>query len=361
MTAWYIVLTTALAGIILPQAVRVVINIAKTRNYFWGPVAATLAAGYAEKKLEVRPGLTINYAEGPAQGVPLLLVHGQGMIWQDYGRVLPDLARTYHVVAVDCHGHGATTWNPDDYRGTRIADDLAVLIDQVFGQPCVVSGHSSGGMIATLIAARHPDKVKGLVIEDAPFFSTEPERAPKTFSYIDTFDNVAGFVSQTEEPDWVCYYMPRSYWKGFFQSLLTPPIGAKLWAVFTRSVIAQRRADPDALPLIRWAGVSINRIWESYSHSFDMRFAQTFCDFTWFDFDQADTLAQVRCPSTYIKTTTRVDKQGNLLAALSEDDVNRAHSLLADDQVVRVRSGHDVHFEHPAQFVQIMTDFAKRI
>lgn len=40
-------------------------------------------------------------------------------------------------------------------------------------QLIVVSGLSSGGLLATLIAANAPDEVTGLVIEDAPFFATE--------------------------------------------------------------------------------------------------------------------------------------------------------------------------------------------
>lgn len=323
------------------------------KEYFWGPVRDAQEAGFAEKRILLRDGLTLNYAEGPRRGIPLLLIHGQGTRWQEFARALPALAERYHVIAVDCHGHGQTTWNRDDYTAVRIADDMSLFIEQTFGTACVVSGHSSGGLIATLLAARHPEMVRGVVIEDAPFFSTEPDRIATTFSWIDTFSHIPEFFAQTEERDWVCYYMPRSYWRGVF---------GPLWPSFTRQVIRQRHADPSRLPLIRWLGAGINRIWESASHPYDILFTRSFQDRTWFeDFDQAATLRQVRCPTVFIKATTRHDKQGNLLAALDEDDCDRVDSLLCDNEVVRVRSSHDVHFAKTEDFTRVLHEFAGRV
>lgn len=345
----------AVVGIVVSQGIRVLVNVARTKDYFWGPVADALSAGFVEKSMELRPGLSVNYAEGPRGGVPLLLVHGQGMRWQDYGPVLRTLSSKYHVVAVDCHGHGKTTWNPQDYTATAMADDFAALGAVVFdGAPFVASGHSSGGLIVAQLGASHADAVRGLVIEDAPFFSTERDRAAETYVWVDSFDFVDDFLSQDAEPDWVCFYMPRSYWRRMF--------GGRLWGRFTRSVIAQRHADANRLPLIRWVGVSINRIWESASHPYDLRFSKAFADFSWFaGFDQADTLADVTCPTTFIKTTTRYDKKGILLAALSEQDCERVGGLLSDNETVHVRSSHDVHFAHPRTFARIVLDFADRV
>ncbi len=63
----------------------------------------------------------------------------------------------------------------------QIADDLAILIREVFGEPAVVAGHSSGGLIASVMAARHPDLVRAVLFEDPPFFATEPDRVPGTY------------------------------------------------------------------------------------------------------------------------------------------------------------------------------------
>lgn len=62
-------------------------------------------AGFVERQVLI-DGNVINYAEGPDNGPALMLIHGQGMEWEDYAKVLPDLAKDFHVFAVDCFGHG---------------------------------------------------------------------------------------------------------------------------------------------------------------------------------------------------------------------------------------------------------------
>lgn len=57
-----------------------------------------------------------------------------------------------------------------------MAEDFIEFIEVIIGQKTVVSGHSSGGLIAAWMAAYAPEHILGLVIEDSPFFSTEPGR-----------------------------------------------------------------------------------------------------------------------------------------------------------------------------------------
>lgn len=358
MNWWQLLLLNAgglVGGLVASVGVRAGVAYATTDDYYGKHVERARAAGFVERREAVREGLELNLAEGPVGGPPLLLIPGQGCEWHEYARVLPRLAESFHVVAVDVHGHGHSTWNPDDYTAARIADDLALLIERVFDGPVFVSGHSSGGLIAARLAATRPELVRGVVFEDPPFFSTEPERLPRTHVYLDAFRHVPGFLAQrdTGERDWVSWYLPRSSWRRMF---------GPLWPVLTRRVLAQRRADPERLPVIRWLSVQINRIWESMSHPYDPRFSLAFLDDSWFaDFDQAETLAAVRAPSLFLKATTRFDRQGNLLAALSDDDLARAEALLPDNQTIRLRSSHDIHFAHPKRFCEALEGFAERI
>lgn len=115
----------------------------------------------------------LNIAEGPPGGIPLLLIPGQGCVWQEYCKALPE-----------------------DYTGVQIADDMCALVEEVVGEPAVISGHSSGGLIAALIAARNPDLVRGVVFEDAPFFATLPERVPTTYVGMDAFASAQTFLQQ---------------------------------------------------------------------------------------------------------------------------------------------------------------------
>ena len=319
-------------------AVRALVALLTTKDYFNRHVRKAVRLGFSEHQIQIGTD-TLNFAEGPNSGPPLLLIPGQGCTWQEYSKALPGLVNSYHIVIVDVPGHGRSSWNPKSYNVLHISDQLADLIASRFGTPILVAGHSSGGLIASALAARHPELVAGVLFEDAPFFATEPDRVGKTFVGIDTFANVPGFLSQTEESDWLAWYMPRSYWARLF---------GPLWPRFTRTVLKKRRAQPDQAPIVRWLPVNINRIWETQCHPFDLRFAATFADNTWFSgFDQAETLRAVKCPTVFMKATTRFDRQGNLLAALSDDDLKRVETLLPKNQTVRVRSSHDIHFAHP--------------
>lgn len=232
----------ALVGVVLSFGVRALIAYFSTKDSFDKHVRAAQALGFRERQVPIRAGLVLNVAEGPPGGTPLLLVPGQGSVWQEYCKALPHLSRAFDILVVDVHGHGKSTWNPCDYTAEQIAEDLTMLVEQVFAEPVLVAGHSSGGLIAAVMAARHPERVRGVLFEDPPFFSTEPDRVPKTYVGIDAYASVESFLRQDQERDWLCWYMPRSYWKRLF---------GPIWPVFTREVIRQRRAEPDRAPLIR--------------------------------------------------------------------------------------------------------------
>ncbi|MHA2383825.1 MAG: alpha/beta fold hydrolase, partial [Candidatus Thorarchaeota archaeon] len=60
---------------------------------------------FEEKKLDTGE-ITINYVEGPENGVPLVLIPAQGADWTNYEKVLPLLSKNYHVFSLDVRGHG---------------------------------------------------------------------------------------------------------------------------------------------------------------------------------------------------------------------------------------------------------------
>ena len=132
------------------------------------PLKQTYRAGYIEKQVTLDDGTILNYAEGPDHGPALLLIHGQSMQWEDYARVLPELAQYYHVYAVDCHGHGESSHDASKYTAVAMGKDFVWFIDNVIGEPAVVSGHSSGGILAAWIALMR-EVVQGIVLEDPPF------------------------------------------------------------------------------------------------------------------------------------------------------------------------------------------------
>ncbi|MEH1013926.1 alpha/beta fold hydrolase [Micromonospora sp. CPCC 206060] len=113
---------------------------------------------------------------GPADGTPVLLVHGNcssAAFWLPLIRRLPE---TLRIVAPDLRGYGETETAPvDATRGLAdFADDLAALLDEpeLFGAAApgggpvrpIVVGHSLGGGVAMRLLVDHPDRVGGLLL-----------------------------------------------------------------------------------------------------------------------------------------------------------------------------------------------------
>lgn len=160
-------------GVIIIISVLFSIYFYKCTHYWQADMQKTLDAGFETKQVTLSDGSVINYAEGPDNGDALLLIHGQTCAWDDYTRVLPKLSENWHVYAVDCYGHGDSSHNPKKYYLKENGDDLIWFINNVIKENTVVSGHSSGGLIASYVAAYGGDKVICSVLEDPPVFSTE--------------------------------------------------------------------------------------------------------------------------------------------------------------------------------------------
>lgn len=109
-------------------------------------------------------GVTLHYLEQGA-GEPLLLVHGLGASTFSFRRNIPDLARDFHVFALDLMGFGYSERPArGDYSQTGHATRLADFIYAVGLDRAVVVGHSMGGAIALRAAAMFPERVERLVL-----------------------------------------------------------------------------------------------------------------------------------------------------------------------------------------------------
>lgn len=112
--------------------------------------------------------VALNLAEGPDAGPPLVLLHGGSGRWQGWEPIIPSLVSRWHVLAPDLRGHGKSGWATGQYRLQDYAADIATLILRRAQQPAVLFGHSMGGMIALMVAARLPEHVRGVVVGDSP-------------------------------------------------------------------------------------------------------------------------------------------------------------------------------------------------
>lgn len=96
----------------------------------------------------------------------VLALHGWRRTHADFAAVLggPD---PVDAVAVDLPGFGSSPDPPEAWGSEEYADCVAELLDDV-GEPVVVLGHSFGGRVAVHLAAKHPEKVSGLVLTGVP-------------------------------------------------------------------------------------------------------------------------------------------------------------------------------------------------
>ncbi|MBT1688724.1 alpha/beta fold hydrolase [Dawidia soli] len=108
------------------------------------------------------------YYEIHGTGKPLVLLHGGGStIESNFARVLPALARTHQVIAVELQAHGHTADIDRPFSFEQDADDVAALLQHLHLQKADILGFSNGGTTALQVAIRHPKQVNKLVLASA--------------------------------------------------------------------------------------------------------------------------------------------------------------------------------------------------
>jgi pimeloyl-ACP methyl ester carboxylesterase len=103
------------------------------------------------------------YYEVSGKGEPLVVLHGAYMNIPSMGAIIPKLAETHRVYALEFQGHGRTTDIDRPITYPHLADDVAAFMDAVGIERADVFGYSMGAAAALQVAIRHPDKVDQLV------------------------------------------------------------------------------------------------------------------------------------------------------------------------------------------------------
>lgn len=188
--------------------------------------------------LTALPGERRGYLDGPdgqihyrshGEGPLVLLVHQAPWASIQYRHVLPRLAAAgFRAVAIDLPGHGMS--DPPQAPGIEAyAESLAALLTGLGAGPAIVLGHRGGGLAAGRLAAERPDFVRGLILDNAPFFTAE-ERSARIGRFGDRQDIAPdgshltdrwAWVRKVGDPDWsdetvhisVVTYFTHGPWK----------------------------------------------------------------------------------------------------------------------------------------------------
>jgi pimeloyl-ACP methyl ester carboxylesterase len=107
-------------------------------------------------------GMTMYY-EVSGKGDPLIVLHGAYMNIPAMGAIIPKLAKTHKVYALEFQGHGRTTDIDRPITYPNLADDVAAFMDKVGIKKADIFGYSMGAGAGLQLAIRHPEKVNKLV------------------------------------------------------------------------------------------------------------------------------------------------------------------------------------------------------
>jgi pimeloyl-ACP methyl ester carboxylesterase len=102
------------------------------------------------------------YYEVSGDGEPLIVLHGAYMNIPSMGAIIPRLAATHKVYALELQGHGRTTDIDRPITYPNLADDVAAFMDAVGLEKADVFGYSMGAVAGLQLAIRHPEKVDKL-------------------------------------------------------------------------------------------------------------------------------------------------------------------------------------------------------
>ncbi|WP_255486882.1 alpha/beta fold hydrolase [Mucilaginibacter sp. SP1R1] len=108
------------------------------------------------------------YYEIHGTGAPLVLLHGGGStIYTSFGRILPTLAQSHQVIAIELQAHGHTGDRDAPETFEQDANDVAELLRQLDIPKADLFGFSNGGQTALELGIKHPKVVNKLIIASA--------------------------------------------------------------------------------------------------------------------------------------------------------------------------------------------------
>lgn len=315
-------------------------------------------AGFAEQRFNTGE-INLNYVVGPDHGPALVLVPAQMASWESYSKVLIPLARSFQVFAVDVRGHGRSDWTTGDYSWASVGRDMTAFLNGVVKRPALVSGNSSGGLIALWLVANLPECVTAIILEDAPVFSAEMPRFRDQDRWV--YEGLQQVVETLGDPkhrdlaDYIRRPLPVNEGQ---QERRAPE-----WFVRIMSGIIRRyeRAHPGQPVDITWFPQGLREGLKALS-MFDPDFSRAFVDGRFYvGLDHAEALSRVHCPLLVLHGDWFRHPKYGLVGAMDDADAARIQQLVPQAEYRKILgANHVVHMFKPAEFVQLVEAFAQQ-
>lgn len=292
----------------------------------------------------------INYYEIKNSNHMLLLIHAQGTNAMSYLKIVKKLSKKFHVILVDCYGHGKSSHNKEKYNIVSQGEDLIEFIKSITNDKIAVLGHSSGGLIACYIASVS-DCCSNLILEDAPLFSSNGEKRFNYYNYKDLSTVCHNYINQDKEKDFVYYYFMNQYCWNFFPEDSREKIKNKLGEFALR----YRKAHPDkTLKVPFWP----KKFLEAFKglNEYDAYFGEAFYDNSFNSgIDYNELLSNIKCNTLFMKAKTVIGEDGLVQGALTDKDLQQVTTLIKNIKVEYFDCGHGIHSEKPKEFIKAIT------
>jgi len=319
---------------------------------------AGIPKGFQELSF-VTDGVTLNYAVGPDNGLPLLLIPGQMESWQGYKCVLPELSKRFHIFVPDLRGHGKSTQTPGHYSYNICGNDLKCFIERIIQRPVLVAGLSSGAVLAIWLAANVPECVLAIISEDPPLFSSIwPRIRDEKFMYrnfkvaVDTLGgegerNPEKYLSQMGAPV-----------EGKSELLMIPGFIVKIIGSLFRLTRILRPNSPYDAPFLPFN----MRVGCKFLSEYDTDFSRATIDGSLSkDFDPEETLKRVKCPMLLLWAHATRHETWGILGALDESDLQRIIPLVDDFRYIDIPGAHEIHMVQPQRYIDEVIKFVDHL
>jgi pimeloyl-ACP methyl ester carboxylesterase len=157
-------------------------NILKSGNFIKVPlIAIIMTVASISNAQQIKPtgtgyapvnGIKVYY-EVYGEGKPVILLHGAFMtIETNWGQLIPELAKTRKVIAIELQGHGHTPFSDRKLSRATLASDVEGVMDYLKIDNADMVGYSFGGTVAYQFAIQSPKRLRKLVIISSTYKNT---------------------------------------------------------------------------------------------------------------------------------------------------------------------------------------------
>ncbi len=242
-------------------------------------------------------------------------IMGSAANWRRIAKAFED---EYQVLTYDQRGHGRSFKPPHGYRPSDYAQDLKLILDDLGWEKIFLVGHSMGGRNAIEFAARSPQRVEGLVIEDIG-----PEASSDSIHKIEKLLELVPTPFPNRES-------ARRFFEGEYPEMISFYPQAHVVAKFLLSNIEQKENGQWDWRFDKGAILESLRVGRNE--------------------DRWDAFVNLQMPVLIVR--------GEHSRDLSREVFARMQASLPSAKAVEIPSaGHWVHFDQPEAFIQALREF----